>query len=91
MYCNNRINSTKIYVTTFIRRDYDEIPRDLLLLGFIPDIKAGLIKYSVIVEVLADIYGACTEGGVAADIYVDKFITQLRYITATSSESSPTF
>ena len=64
-------------------RDYDEIPRDLLLLGFIPESKAGLIKDSGIVEVLADIYGAWTEGGGAAAIDVNKVITQLQDLTAT--------
>ena len=43
--------------------DYAEIPQDLLLLGFIPESKADLINDSGIVETLADIYGAWTEGG----------------------------
>eukprot|EP00978_Attheya_sp_CCMP212_P012081 scaffold30021_cov54-Attheya_sp.AAC.7 len=63
--------------------DYEEIPRDLLLLGFIPPEKAGLIKDSGVVEVLADIYGAWTKGGGAATINVNKVISQLQDLTAT--------
>jgi predicted unusual protein kinase regulating ubiquinone biosynthesis (AarF/ABC1/UbiB family) len=42
--------------------DYAEIPRDLLLLGFIPENKADLIADSGVVELLSDIYGAWTKG-----------------------------
>uniref|UniRef100_A0A7S0CF29 Uncharacterized protein n=1 Tax=Proboscia inermis TaxID=420281 RepID=A0A7S0CF29_9STRA len=49
--------------------DYDEIPRDLLLLGFIPESKADSIEDSGVVQVLADIYGAFITGGrVAAPV-----------------------
>jgi len=49
--------------------DYDEIPRDLLLLGFIPASKADAIEDSGVVGVLADIYGAFITGGrVAAPV-----------------------
>jgi len=49
--------------------DYDEIPRDLLLLGFIPESKADSIEDSGVVGVLADIYGAFITGGrVAAPV-----------------------
>lgn len=61
--------------------DYAEIPRDLLLLGFIPKEKADLINDSGIVEVLADIYGAWTKGGGAAAINVNKVIAQLQDLT----------
>ena len=64
-------------------RDYAEIPRDLLLLGFIPQNKANLIEDSGIVELLADtIYGAWTGGGGAASINVNKVIGQLQDLTA---------
>ena len=63
-------------------RDYAEIPRDLLLLGFIPQDKADLIDDSGIVEVLADIYGAWSSGGGAAAINVNKVIAQLQDLTA---------
>jgi len=49
--------------------DYDEIPRDLLLLGFIPESKASSIEDSGVVGVLTDIYGAFITGGrVAAPV-----------------------
>ena len=64
-------------------RDYAEIPRDLLLLGFIPQNKANLIEDSGIVELLADtIYGAWTGGGGAASVNVNKVIGQLQDLTA---------
>jgi hypothetical protein len=61
--------------------DYAEIPRDLLLLGFIPPEKADLIDDSGIVEVLADIYGAWTKGGGAAAINVNQVVAQLQDLT----------
>lgn len=62
--------------------DYAEIPRDLLLLGFIPEDKANLIDDSGIVEVLADIYGAWTSGGGVAAINVNEVVNQLQDLTA---------
>lgn len=62
--------------------DYAEIPRDLLLLGFIPEEKADLIEDSGLVEVLAEIYGAWTAGGGAAAINVNRVIQQLQDLTA---------
>lgn len=63
--------------------DYAEIPRDLLLLGFIPPNKADLIEDSGVVEVLADIYGAWTTGGGVGAINVNQVVTQLQDLTAT--------
>jgi aarF domain-containing kinase len=62
--------------------DYEEIPRDLLLLGFIPPSKAGLIKDSGVVDLLTDIYGAWTKGGGAAAINVNDVVQQLQDLTA---------
>ncbi len=52
--------------------DYEEIPKDLLLLGFIPEDKSDLIKDSGVVDTLAEIYGAWTKGGGAAAVNVNK-------------------
>lgn len=62
--------------------DYGEIPRDLLLLGFIPKDKADQIEDSGIVDVLADIYGAWTKGGGAASVNVNEVIANLQDLTA---------
>lgn len=62
--------------------DYEEIPKDLLLLGFIPEDKSDLIKDSGVVETLAEIYGAWTKGGGAAAINVNKVIADLQDLTA---------
>jgi hypothetical protein len=61
--------------------DYDEIPNDLLKLGFIPKSKEHLIKDSGIVELLASIYGAWTKGGGAAAINVNEVVAQLQDLT----------
>ena len=61
--------------------DYAEVPRDLLVLGFIPPSKADLINDSGIVEVLADIYSAWTRGGGAASINVNQVVAQLQALT----------
>ena len=52
--------------------DYEEIPKDLLLLGFIPESQSDLIRDSGVVETLAEIYGAWTSGGGAAAVNVNK-------------------
>ena len=62
--------------------DYEELPRDLLLLGFVPEDKADVIGDSGVVEVLADIYGAWTAGGGVAAINVNDVISQLQDLTA---------
>jgi len=62
--------------------DYAEVPRDLLLLGFIPPSKADAIEDSGVVEVLADIYGQWTAGGGAAAINVNEVINNLQDLTA---------
>lgn len=62
--------------------DYEEIPKDLLLLGFIPEDKSDLIRDSGVVETLAEIYGAWTAGGGAAAINVNKVIADLQDLTA---------
>jgi len=62
--------------------DYSEVPRDLLLLGFVPEDKADVIEDSGVVDVLADIYGAWTSGGGVAAINVNDVIVQLQDLTA---------
>lgn len=62
--------------------DYEEIPRDLLLLGFIPPNRADAIKDSGVVELLADIYSQWTAGGGAAAINVNQVINNLQDLTA---------
>lgn len=51
------------HMAHLVSRDYDEIPIDLLLLGFIPESKTDAIDDSGIVEVLVSIYGNWTDGG----------------------------
>jgi hypothetical protein len=62
--------------------DYEEIPRDLLLLGFIPEDKAKVIGDSGVVEVLAGIYGTWTAGGGVAAFNVNDVINELQDLTA---------
>jgi len=62
--------------------DYAEVPRDLLLLGFIPESKADLIGDSGVVELLAEVYGAWTGGGGINSINVNDVIVKLQDLTA---------
>ena len=70
------------HVAHLTSKDYAEIPRDLLLLDFIPADKADLIADSGVVDVLADIYGAWSAGGGAAAINVQDVINSLQDLTA---------
>ena len=70
------------HVAHLVSADYAEVPRDLLLLGFIPEDKADLIADSGVVEVLADIYGAWTSGGGVASVNVNDVINRLQDLTA---------
>jgi len=72
-----------MFVAHLVSADYEEVPRDLLLLGFISEDKASAIEDSGIVEVLADIYGAWTKGGGATKINVPKVVSQLQDLQAT--------
>jgi hypothetical protein len=58
--------------------DYAEVPRDLLLLGFVPEDKADMIEDSGVVDVLASIYGAWTSGGGLATINANEVLQQLQ-------------
>lgn len=58
--------------------DYAEVPRDLLLLGFVPEDKADVIEDSGVVEVLANIYGAWTSGGGLATINANDVLQQMQ-------------
>jgi len=62
--------------------DYAEVPRDLLLLGFIPEEKKHLINDSGVVEVLAGIYGTWTGGGGVAAFNVNDVISELQDLTS---------
>jgi len=63
--------------------DYEEIPNDLLLLGFIPESKKQYIEDSDIVETLAGIYGAWTQGGGAAAVNVNEVVNNLQGLAET--------
>lgn len=70
------------HVAHLTSADYEEVPRDLLLLGFIPQNKKDVIRDSGIVEVLAGIYGTWTSGGGVAAFNVNDVISQLQDLTA---------
>lgn len=70
------------HVAHLTSQDYAEIPRDLLLLDFIPADKADLIEDSGVVDILAGIYGAWSKGGGAAAINVQDVINSLQDLTA---------
>jgi predicted unusual protein kinase regulating ubiquinone biosynthesis (AarF/ABC1/UbiB family) len=64
--------------------DYDEIPRDLVLLGFVPASQATrVVQDSDVVQLLAEVYGSWSKGGGAATINVNRVISQLQDLQAT--------
>lgn len=70
------------HMAHLVSADYAEIPRDLLLLDFIPKSKADKIADSGVVDLLADIYGAWASGGGAAAINVNEVVVQLQELQA---------
>jgi len=81
---NPNLQTTLVeHIAHLVSADYEEVPKDLLLLGFISEDKASAIEDSGIVEVLADIYGAWTKGGGATKINVPKVVSQLQDLQAT--------
>lgn len=70
------------HVAHLTSKDYAEIPRDLLLLDFIPADKADMIEDSGVVDILASIYGQWSAGGGAASINVQDVINSLQDLTA---------
>ena len=62
--------------------DYEEIPRDLLLLDFIPESKADMIEDSGVVETLTDVYSAFITGGREA-APVNEVVTKLSEMSGT--------
>ena len=63
-------------------RDYAEVPRDLYLLGFIPQDKEKVVEDSGVVEVLADIYGQWTDGGGLATVNANDVLNQMQDLAA---------
>lgn len=70
------------HMAHLVSADYDEIPRDLLLLDFIPEEKADLIEDSGIVELLANIYGQWKSGGGAKSVNVNDVMVKVQDLTA---------
>eukprot|EP00957_Ditylum_brightwellii_P120686 9205355-Ditylum_brightwellii.AAC.1 len=67
-----------VHLTSY---NYEEIPHDLLLLGFMQEDKVNLIGDFSIVEVLVDMHGTWTKGRGAAAINANKVILQLHDLT----------
>jgi len=59
------------HIAHLVSGDYEPVPRDLVLLGFVPEDKEAEIVNSDVVEVLADVYGQWSAGGGAAGVDVN--------------------
>ncbi|GKY92921.1 hypothetical protein MPSEU_000261100 [Mayamaea pseudoterrestris] len=70
------------HVAHLVSADYDEVPRDLLLLDFIAKENAHLIEDSGVVETLAGIYSQWSKGGGAAAVNVNEVVEQLQALAA---------
>ncbi|KAG7373548.1 ABC1 family protein [Nitzschia inconspicua] len=63
-------------------RDYEEVPRDLYLLGFVPQDKEKEVESSGVVDVLAEIYGKWTDGGGMASINANEVLAKMQDLAA---------
>ncbi|GMH57931.1 hypothetical protein TrLO_g7270 [Triparma laevis f. longispina] len=61
--------------------DYEEVPNDLVLLGFVPEQMKEKMQEAKIVETLADIYGQWSLGGGANRIDVNSVVDDIRGLT----------
>jgi len=66
------------HIAHLVTRDYAMVPGDLVKLGFVPEGKEAEIEESEVVEVLASVYGQWTDGGGAAGIDVNRFLSELQ-------------
>mmetsp|Transcript_37196 Transcript_37196/g.81640 ORF Transcript_37196/g.81640 Transcript_37196/m.81640 type:complete len:756 (+) Transcript_37196:105-2372(+) len=68
------------HVAHLVSRDYEPLPDDLVKLGFVPEGQEQAIAQSEVVTVLARLYGQWTDGGGAAKINVNKFLSELQVL-----------
>jgi len=71
------------HIAHLVSKDYEEVPADLVKLGFVPSGKEDTILSSGVVMVLAEIYGEFAKGGGASKIDVAGVVSKLNNLSST--------
>lgn len=71
------------HIAHLVSRDYEEVPGDLVKLGFVPPGKEDTVLTSGVVMVLAEIYGEFAKGGGASKIDVAGVVSKLNNLSST--------
>ena len=71
------------HIAHLVSRDYEEVPGDLVKLGFVPSGKEDTVLTSGVVMVLAEIYGEFAKGGGASKIDVAGVVSKLNNLSST--------
>mmetsp|Transcript_128426 Transcript_128426/g.256517 ORF Transcript_128426/g.256517 Transcript_128426/m.256517 type:complete len:749 (-) Transcript_128426:350-2596(-) len=66
------------HVANLVSREYSNLPKELVQLGFVPEGSEQAIAKSEVVDVLATVYNEWTDGGGAAKVNVGKFLDELQ-------------
>lgn len=66
------------HVANLVSRKYDDLPQELVKLGFVPEGKEEAIAQSEVVDVLASVYSQWTDGGGATKVDVNRFFNELQ-------------
>jgi predicted unusual protein kinase regulating ubiquinone biosynthesis (AarF/ABC1/UbiB family) len=69
------------HIAHLVSRDYDEVPGDLVKLGFVGEGMEALAQEKGVVDTLASIYGEWAMGGGAAKVDVAGVVTRLNSLT----------
>ena len=65
-----------------VSRDYDKVPNDLVLLGFVPDGQEDAVRSGDSMRVISETYTKLMAGGGAANIDVNAVFTDLQDLTS---------
>ncbi len=69
------------HVAHLTSKDYAEVPQDLVVLGFVPELMTEKMRESGVVEALSDIYGEWALGGGANRINVPEVVEKIKGLT----------
>ena len=72
------------HIAHLVSRDYDKVPNDLVLLGFVPEGQESAVKSGDSMRVISETYTKLMAGGGAANIDVNAVFTDLQASTARS-------
>ena len=70
------------HVAHLTSKDYAEVPKDLVALGFVPEKQKQRIEDSNVVEALSDIYGEWALGGGANRINVPEVVDKIKALSS---------